>query len=109
MKTRTRSIAFVIGTTAISISLFGSGCATARLRVCEVHGVPMTKETVISGGFAGRSSNYVAPQNKFPHNGALQGGGCLVFVTKKMYVCPACKEAAEAWWRHRGRGVDKAE
>ena len=95
--------------TVISLGFLGSGCATARPRLCEVHGVPMTKETVISGGFSGQSANYIAAQKEFPHNGALQGGGCLMFVTEKMYVCPACKEVSDTWWQSHVRTSNKSE
>lgn len=44
-----RVVAFLLESAAVSVVLIGTGGATGKPRLFEVHGVPMNKETVTSG------------------------------------------------------------
>jgi hypothetical protein len=100
----------IIPAVALGLVLGVFGCATVddmtrgESPVCGVHGVRMSKKLLpLEYGLPVQTASMFAYTKawgkEFPHAEAPVGGGCIQSSTKyaRIYVCPKCTEAREAW------------
>ena len=88
-----------------------TGCKTqdytdGKPAICEVHHVQM-RRTIVPIGYGlimpydKARMRYAASTNSFPNVQTFVGGGCCVTSwdahRAAIYVCPECKQAAQAW------------
>ncbi|HXC67463.1 MAG TPA: hypothetical protein VN638_08590 [Nitrospiraceae bacterium] len=78
-------------------------------RGCKLHHVPMEKTTVpVVYGFIFDSPGYLKARQNFPNAAEPNRGGCVVVPglssdqEYRVWACPACTTAWEAWLKGQG-------